>query len=108
MKRPDGQRLDERLGQPFVTKNRPGHRERPARLGRPVYGLAAPVKDAFRRHRAFNKEVNAAFADAAMKAGFAAMSGEPSPGTLAQFGSLIAEETEKWAKVVKFAGFKIE
>ena len=43
-----------------------------------------------------------------MKARFAAISGEPIPGTPAQFGKLIADETEKWAKVVTFAGLKVE
>ncbi len=39
---------------------------------------------------------------------FAAISGEPIGGTPEQFGKLIADETEKWAKVVKFAGIKID
>jgi tripartite-type tricarboxylate transporter receptor subunit TctC len=55
-----------------------------------------------------NKETNAAFVDAAMKARFAAISGEPIEGTPAQFGKLMADETEKWAKVVKLAGLKVE
>jgi len=33
---------------------------------------------------------------------------EPIEGTPAEFGRLIADETEKWAKVVKFAGLKVE
>jgi hypothetical protein len=43
-----------------------------------------------------------------MKARFAAISGESIEGTPAQFGRLIADETGKWAKVVKFAGLKVE
>jgi len=72
------------------------------------YGLAAPVKTPADIVERLNKETNAAFADAAMKARFAAISGEPIEGTPAQFGELIADETEKWAKVVKFAGLKVE
>ena len=72
------------------------------------YGLAVPVKTPADIVERLNKETNAAFADAAMKARFAAISGEPIEGTPAQFGKLIADETEKWAKVVKFAGLKVE
>jgi tripartite-type tricarboxylate transporter receptor subunit TctC len=72
------------------------------------YGLAAPGKTPADIVERLNREINAAFADAAMKARFAAISGEPIEGTSAQFGKLIADETEKWAKVVKFAGLKVE
>src|SRR6476661_2992068 len=72
------------------------------------YGLAVPVRTPADIVERLNKETNAAFADAAMKARFAAISGEPIKGTPAQFGRLIADETEKWAKVVKFAGLKVE
>ena len=72
------------------------------------YGLAAPAKTPAEIVERLNRETNAAFADAAMKARFAAISGEPIAGTPAQFGKLIADETEKWAKVVKFAGLKVE
>jgi tripartite-type tricarboxylate transporter receptor subunit TctC len=72
------------------------------------YGLAAPAKTPADIVDRLNRETNAAFADAAMKARFAAISGEPIAGTPAQFGKLITDETEKWAKVVKFAGLKVE
>ena len=72
------------------------------------YGLAAPIKTPSDIVERLNKEANAAFADAAMKARFAAISGEPIGGTAAQFGALIAAETKKWAKVVKFAGLTVE
>jgi tripartite-type tricarboxylate transporter receptor subunit TctC len=72
------------------------------------YGLAAPVRTPAEIVARLNTETNAAFADAAMKARFAAISGEPIEGTPAQFGKLIADETEKWAKVVKFTGLKVE
>jgi len=72
------------------------------------YGLAAPAKTPADIIERLNQETNAAFADAAMKARFAAISGEPIEGTPAQFATLIANETEKWAKVVKFAGLKVQ
>jgi hypothetical protein len=43
-----------------------------------------------------------------MKARFADIGGEPLPGSPAEFGKLIADETVKWAKVVKFAGLRPE
>jgi hypothetical protein len=43
-----------------------------------------------------------------MKARLAAIGGEPLPGPPADFGKLISEETEKWAKVVRSAGLKAE
>jgi tripartite-type tricarboxylate transporter receptor subunit TctC len=55
-----------------------------------------------------NREVNAALADPAVKARMADLGSEPLPGSVADFAKLVAEETEKWAKVVKFAGLKAE
>jgi tripartite-type tricarboxylate transporter receptor subunit TctC len=72
------------------------------------YGLAAAAGTPADIVERLNKETNAAFADAAMKARFTAISGEPIEGTPAQFGKLMADETEKWAKVVKFAGLKVD
>jgi tripartite-type tricarboxylate transporter receptor subunit TctC len=55
-----------------------------------------------------NREINAALADPKMKARIADAGGTVAPGSPAEFGKLIANETEKWAKVVKFAGIKPE
>jgi len=55
-----------------------------------------------------NREVNAALADPAVKARMADLGSEPLPGSAADFARLVAEETEKWAKVVKFAGLKAD
>src|SRR5439155_4831703 len=55
-----------------------------------------------------NREINAAFADPRMKARFADLGGIPLTGPAADFGKLIADETEKWGKVVQFAGLKPE
>jgi tripartite-type tricarboxylate transporter receptor subunit TctC len=72
------------------------------------YGLAAPKGTLAGIVERLNKEVNAAIADPGMKARLAAIGGEPLPGSPAEFGKLIAEETEKWAKVVRAAGIKPE
>ena len=72
------------------------------------YGIAAPSKTPTEIVGRLNKEINAAFDDAAMKARFAAIAGELMPGSPADFGKLMSDETEKWSKVVKFAGLKAE
>jgi tripartite-type tricarboxylate transporter receptor subunit TctC len=55
-----------------------------------------------------NKEINAALADPKMKARLADLGGAVLPGSPADFGKLIAEETEKWAKVIRAANQKAE
>jgi tripartite-type tricarboxylate transporter receptor subunit TctC len=72
------------------------------------YGMGAPAKTPAEIVGKLNREINAALADPAMKARFAAIGGEPLPGSPADFGRLIAEETDKWAKVVRAAGIKPE
>jgi tripartite-type tricarboxylate transporter receptor subunit TctC len=70
------------------------------------YGISAPKNTPAEIVARLNREINAAIADPAMKARFAAIGGEPLPGSPAEFGRLIAEETEKWGKVVRAAGIK--
>ena len=53
-----------------------------------------------------NKEINAGVADPKMKVRFADLGGTVLVGSPAEFGKLIADETAKWAKVVKFSGAK--
>jgi len=72
------------------------------------YGLAAPKNTPAEIAGRLNREINAAIADPAMKARLAAIGGEPLPGSSAEFGRLIADETDKWAKVVRAAGLKPE
>jgi len=55
-----------------------------------------------------NKEINAALDDPKMKARFADLGGVALEGSPAEFGKLIAEETEKWAKVIRAANIKAE
>jgi tripartite-type tricarboxylate transporter receptor subunit TctC len=72
------------------------------------YGICAPRNTPAEIVDKLNKEINAALADPGMKARFAAIGGEPLPGSPAEFGKLISEETEKWGKVVRAAGIKPE
>ena len=72
------------------------------------YGMSAPKNTPPAIVDKLNKEINAAVADAGMKTRLAAIGGEPLPGAPAEFGKLIAEETEKWGKVVRAAGLKPE
>ena len=53
-----------------------------------------------------NKEINAGLADPTMKARLADLGGDVLALSPADFGKMIAEETEKWAKVIKFANIK--
>ena len=55
-----------------------------------------------------NEEINAALADPKIKGRLVDLGGTMLVGSPADFGKLIAEETEKWGKVVKFAGVKPE
>jgi tripartite-type tricarboxylate transporter receptor subunit TctC len=55
-----------------------------------------------------NKEINLGLVDPKIKARLADLGGTTLTGSPAEFGKLIAEETEKWAKVIKFAGIKPE
>jgi len=72
------------------------------------YGLAAPKNTPAEIVDKLNNEINAALADPKMKAQLAEFGGVPMPMTPADFGRLIADETEKWAKVIKFAGIKAD
>ena len=72
------------------------------------YGIAAPAGTPAVIVERLNQELNAAFADPKMKARIAELGGTPLPGSPADFAKLFAGETEKWAKVVKFAGIKPE
>ncbi len=53
-----------------------------------------------------NKEINAGLADAKINARLANLGVTALAGSPADFGKLIADETEKWAKVIRFAGIK--
>src|SRR5262245_3868093 len=55
-----------------------------------------------------NKKINAALADPTIKARLADLGGTPFVATSAELGKLVAEEIEKWGKVIKFSGIKPE
>jgi tripartite-type tricarboxylate transporter receptor subunit TctC len=71
-------------------------------------GVGAPRKTPTEIIDKLNSEINAALADSTMKARFAALGATPLALSPAVFGKLIADETEKWAKVVKVAGIKAD
>ena len=72
------------------------------------YGVGAPRNTPAEIIDRLNQEINAALADPKMKARFSDIGGEPLAGSPAAFGKLIAEETEKWGKVVRAANLKPE
>jgi tripartite-type tricarboxylate transporter receptor subunit TctC len=55
-----------------------------------------------------NREINVGLADAELKARLAEMGAWTLPGSPADFGKLIADETEKWGKVIRAANIKAE
>src|SRR6266446_2357761 len=67
------------------------------------YGVGAPTGTAADIVQRLNREVNAGLADSKVKARFADLGGIAMPGSPGDFGKLITEETEKWAKVVKLS-----
>jgi tripartite-type tricarboxylate transporter receptor subunit TctC len=72
------------------------------------YGIAAPRGTPAEIVDRLNREINAAFADPRMKARLTDVGGTVLPGTPEDFQKFVAAESEKWAKVVKFAGLKAE
>jgi tripartite-type tricarboxylate transporter receptor subunit TctC len=72
------------------------------------YGMSAPKGTPPEIVEILNKAVNEALADPKLIARFAAIGGVPKPMTPAGYGRLIADETEKWRKVVEFAGVSVE
>jgi tripartite-type tricarboxylate transporter receptor subunit TctC len=72
------------------------------------YGVGAPKNTPAEIIGMLNKEINAALADPKMSARFADLGGTPLVGSSADFGKHIAEETEKWAKVIQAANIKAE
>jgi tripartite-type tricarboxylate transporter receptor subunit TctC len=71
-------------------------------------GIGAPKNTSAEIVEKLNKEVNTGLADPKMKARFADMGGTVLTGSPADFGKLIADETEKWGKVIRAANIKAE
>jgi tripartite-type tricarboxylate transporter receptor subunit TctC len=72
------------------------------------YGIGAPKSTPADVIATLNKEINAVLADSKMKARFADLGSIPTPMTPAAFAKLIADETEKWGKVVRAGNIKAE
>jgi tripartite-type tricarboxylate transporter receptor subunit TctC len=87
---------------PTVTETVPGYE------ANTWWGVGAPRNTPFEIIDKLNKEINAALADPKIKARLVDLSGTVLPGTPADFAKLIADDTEKWGKVVKFAGLKAD
>jgi tripartite-type tricarboxylate transporter receptor subunit TctC len=72
------------------------------------YGISAPKGTPPEIVEALNKAVGEALKDPKLVEQFSAFGGVPKPMTPAEFGKLISDETEKWRKVVEFAGASVE
>jgi tripartite-type tricarboxylate transporter receptor subunit TctC len=73
-----------------------------------LFGMGAPKKTPPEIIEKLNKEINAVLAEPATRARLVELGGEPLIDTPEAFGAMIAAETEKWEKVVKFSGAKVE
>jgi tripartite-type tricarboxylate transporter receptor subunit TctC len=73
-----------------------------------LFGMGAPIKTPPEIIEKLNREINAVLAEPDVKARLIELGGEPLVSSPQGFGAMIAAETEKWAKVVKFADIKVE
>jgi tripartite-type tricarboxylate transporter receptor subunit TctC len=71
-------------------------------------GMGAPARTPPDIIDKLNKEINAILVDPTIKARFADLGSEPMVMTPAEFGQFVADQTQKWGKVVKAAGIKPE
>jgi tripartite-type tricarboxylate transporter receptor subunit TctC len=71
-------------------------------------GFGAPKNTPTEIVEKLNSEINAGLADPKIKARLADLGGTPLPGSPADFAKLIADDTEKWAKVIRAANIKAE
>jgi tripartite-type tricarboxylate transporter receptor subunit TctC len=72
------------------------------------FGVVAPRGTPPEIIERLNREINLGLADAKMQARLAALGGDVMTGSPADFGKFLADETQKWAKVIKFAGVKAD
>jgi tripartite-type tricarboxylate transporter receptor subunit TctC len=95
-------RLDELQDIPTVAEFVPGYE------ASSWYGIGAPKATPNEMVDKLNKEINAGLADPKIKTRLADLGNAPLALSPADFGRLIADETEKWGKVVKFTGIKAD
>jgi tripartite-type tricarboxylate transporter receptor subunit TctC len=72
------------------------------------YGIGAPKNTPAEVIDRLNREINGILSDPAAKGRFAELGAILLPGSAAEFGKLLTDETEKWGKVVKFSGAKVD
>jgi len=87
---------------PAISESLPGYE------GSGWAGVGGPIGTPAEIIGALNKNINAIIADPAMKARFVALGAEPETMTPSQFGALIANAADKWAKVISFASIKLD
>ena len=96
------QRSDALPDVPTVAETVPGYE------ASAFFGMAVPKGTPADVIEKLNKEINAALADPKIKARLAELGGMLIPGTAADFGKVVADETDKWAKVIKAGGVSLE
>jgi tripartite-type tricarboxylate transporter receptor subunit TctC len=94
--------LNELPGVPTIAEFLPGYQ------AITWFGIGAPKNTPAAIVDSLNKQINEAFADPQIKARLAGLGLKPLPLPPAEFGKFVAEETEKWAKVVRLAKIKAE
>ena len=72
------------------------------------FGIGAPKNVPSEVVETLNREINAGLADAKLKEQLVGLGGMPMPMSAHEFSALIASETDKWAKGIKFAGIKVD
>jgi tripartite-type tricarboxylate transporter receptor subunit TctC len=95
-------RSDALPGVPTVAESVPGYE------AIDLWALGGPRNAPAEIVDKLDAEANTWLADPQVKARLADFGGTPAGGSAADFGRLIADETEKWAKVIRFAGIKPE
>ncbi len=95
-------RSDALPGLPTVAETLPGYQ------AASFYGLGAPRNTPAAVVDVLNEAVNAGLADPKLNARLTELGSVLLPGPPARFGRLIADETEKWGKVIRFAGIKAQ
>jgi tripartite-type tricarboxylate transporter receptor subunit TctC len=85
---------------PTVAETLPGYE------ASSFYGIGTPRNTPAEVVEVLNQAVNAGLADPKLRARLADLGSVPLPGSPATFSKLIADETEKWGRVIRFAGIK--